>query len=791
MTPKPTAWGTRRRAGNVPVGPLTALLWLAVAWLPTAAAWGQFRAPEPLTQMRVELPIFDPSGGRAGRQGFTLAAEFSGLFGVGYAGVVIDLQSTGGALPASRQLVLRLTPLGRHLPANQAVAVRLPIEFPQGQSRVRMQRLFPKWTLGDTFRVEVYEDGLPLAGYAAEVGSTVPTYALQSPVTVMPDEIRNNVLLIDTGVERLPESPVQNLMFGRPSTAWQQTRWDELPTDWRLLRDIDCLVIPQDRLRQYAELGEADGSASADAMATDRERYLAIRDWLLMGGVLVIVEAPERQELQALLGLTLSDGEEEAEAFRGEIATVIAEARNLAASLEQLLVELKSMPPGAAGLPNFNALSPLPGSAQTVPADVPPRPTPQQIESAPAWINTFRESTDAFRADWADSYRGAVGAGHVIGVTSKTLRLPHAAMVLRRSADFRQSRLLTRGVDPLMGDARSGNWLIPGVAEPPVYSFIAILTLFVLLVGPVAYRWTTRGHRSHLMFLIAPSLALLTTVSMFAYSILADGFGTMVRVRQLTWLDGASGDAAERTRLTLFSGISPSEGLRFDAAEELLPYPSGDSQGWRTLPVEVDNARLALTNDGESQRFSPAILPSRTQSQFVTHRIRRRLGHISVTDVTPADAADPNAATVTINNGLPFPLEELVVCTADGRYWFAERVDPGNASPAARIPSIQETSKRLGALFNRFRLNEAVIQTGRSSRGQEIRDLISYINRQVELRAPITDGAFEHWLNDRLSIRGELPAGTFVAVAAPSPDVIPVDGARPVDSIRYVMGTLR
>jgi hypothetical protein len=297
------------------------------------------------------------------------------------------------------------------------------------------------------------------------------------------------------------------------------------------------------------------------------------------------------------------------------------------------------------------------------------------------------------------------------------------------------------------------------------------------------------------MFLIAPTLALLTTVSMFAYSILADGFGTLARVRQVTWLDGASGDAAERTRLTLFSGISASEGLRFDAQDELLPYPSGTSLGWRSLPFEVDNVRLSLTVDGKSQRFSPAILPSRTQSQFVSHRIRRGLGHVSVSGGKPAAAVGSGSAsglaTVTVHNALPFPLRELTVRTDDGRYWSVEQIGPDTSSPADRIPSLQETSKRLGNLYNRFRMIGAVGRTQRGSRGQEIRDLTSYINRQVELDTAITDGVFEAWLHDRLFVRGELPAGSFVAIAAPSSDVIPVDEARPVESVRFVMGTLR
>ena len=104
-------------------------------------------------------------------------------------------------------------------------------------------------------------------------------------------------------------------------------------------------------------------------------------------------------------------------------------------------------------------------------------------------------------------------------------------------------------------------WLVPGVAQPPVYVLVTLLTIFVILVGPVAYRRTTKAGRGHLMFVIAPVLAVVTTVSMFAYGLAADGVSTIARIRQITWVDGATGAAGERVRATYFAPISPGDGL--------------------------------------------------------------------------------------------------------------------------------------------------------------------------------------------------------------------------------------
>ena len=53
------------------------------------------------------------------------------------------------------------------------------------------------------------------------------------------------------------------------------------------------------------------------------------------------------------------------------------------------------------------------------------------------------------------------------------------------------------------------------------------------------------------MFAIAPVLTVITTLSMLGYSIIADGFGSHARIRQITWVDGVTGEGVERpVRLT-------------------------------------------------------------------------------------------------------------------------------------------------------------------------------------------------------------------------------------------------
>jgi hypothetical protein len=735
------------------------------------------------------LPRTDATGVRPAGSGFDATVEVSNLFGVGYVGVVARLNSTIGPIASTRNLAVRLTPVDRHLPANRSLAVTLPVTFEQGQSQASLERAFAKWTIGSSFLIEIFEDGVPLENYTSVIGSPFPGYAIQSPATLLPNETTNNVLLVDTQPRTL-KNPA-NVVFIPPSQAypWQSKSLRELPADWRLLRDIDCIVMDSDRMVEAASAEDEREKDSPGGPAA------AIRQWVMMGGTLVLLGAADPDALGRSLRLRLVQSASEDEAFQAKVNSVWEAARGRASNYQEWMSRALTQPDDSPGLIS------LPFMGQENIANVPPsavrgefvRPTEAQLSSVRRWVADFEKLTASFEFSWGGGYRGHVGAGQIIGLRGSSIDSSLSLDLLRDLVGFQRSSMLRRGVDPMMGDGRARRWLIPGVAEPPVYTFIGILTLFVVLVGPVAYRWTTRGHRSHLMFLIAPALALLTTAAMFAYSIVADGFGTTIRVRQLTWIDGASGDAAERTRSTLFSGISPQAGLRFAAGAEVMPYPSGGRQNWGDLRSELGEVRLRVVVDESAQSFSPSLLPSRTQSQFVSHRIRRGLGVVAMEGLRPFDSGETSTGQdfVTLSSTLAFEVRDLVARSSDGRYWSTDRIGAGEAVTAKWIPKAQDSSKRLGELYIRHRLVGAVSQARRSGGGREIGDLLLYMNRQISRDIIVTDGSFERWLNDNLFVRGDLPPGTFVAVSSPSADVIAVQEAKQVESVRYVMGTLR
>jgi hypothetical protein len=391
---------------------------------------------------------------------------------------------------------------------------------------------------------------------------------------------------------------------------------------------------------------------------------------------------------------------------------------------------------------------------------------------------------------WSDQIRvQGVGAGYLVAIKPvKERETPSNAhwSILAGFLDHRVSPTLRRGVDPLIGDRRFSRWMIPGVAQPPVYTFMGLLTVFVVLVGPIAYRRTAKYGRGYLMFAIAPALALLTTLAMFGYGIFSDGFGTTARVRQLTWVDGRSGHAGERVRSTYFAGVRPSEGMRFAGDAEVMVYREGTGQSWEDLD-RLSTAYLGkVTVDADSQRLDATFLPSRQQRQFITHAPRRDVGYLQL-------IPDPNGIEPPeVSSGFEFVLREAIVRDDEARYWAVENL-PGGEVKVTRPLATRDASKLLGRLYNDYRpLSE--VRESRSSRrsyNNEIYDVVVDINRSLETKVAVNEGLFEFWLQRNIQTNGEIPNGHFVAISDVSPDVIAVEGTEVSSSIRYVFGTLR
>ena len=70
------------------------------------------------------------------------------------------------------------------------------------------------------------------------------------------------------------------------------------------------------------------------------------------------------------------------------------------------------------------------------------------------------------------------------------------------------------------------NWLVPGIGRAPVGSFLILIAVFVIVIGPVNYFLLRRKRRLYLLLVTVPLGAALVTLALFAYALISDGLGS-------------------------------------------------------------------------------------------------------------------------------------------------------------------------------------------------------------------------------------------------------------------------
>ena len=243
------------------------------------------------------------------------------------------------------------------------------------------------------------------------------------------------------------------------------------------------------------------------------------------------------------------------------------------------------------------------------------------------------------------------------------------------------------GVSLVSDNADFWNFPIPGVGLPPVTAFRVLITLFVVIIGPVNYFLLRRWGRLHLLLVIVPASAALVTVALFGYALFADGLGTRVRVRSVTQLDQRRGEAVCWSRLSYYAGLAPRNGLVFSAETAVLPL--------EYMPTDTASFGRDVLWRPE-QHLTRGWLRARTPTQYITVRARQSARGIRV--LPPSDRPD----TLTVENRLGARIQYLLLRSEEGDYFGTGAIATGaTASLAAVDPDEQQGRLRQIALEHR------------------------------------------------------------------------------------------
>lgn len=791
--------------------------------------------------------------------GFRLAASHGELSRFGTLPLRLIITPTGGKFPEDRALSIRLAFAPASVaPSGRAANYELAVQLPAGGSRVDQVHYLPKWFLGGTFGLSVWEAGQPIDGYAGEVGRSdggnysrfdlgeleadwvdsnigqfgwisapgrVPMLAAQTA-----DEVEDlRVLLAGLAPElsrlpmiALPENRLAVLREFGGLAGLTYFTIEELPDHWLGFERCQIWGMSWQTLRA---LNEQNPAASG-----------ALTEHLRCGGTLWLLETPAIEQVAKHFGTKIFPPEppevEEPDAAAAALLTAAGQDpatvgnAPLGSPLIQALASAGLAPHPTTGEIRF----PMKGSTWVMSRAVNEglyfegnlRLRRELFESLRRYASTVDPESEP---RWLTNLEGGlvetdiqtlpVGLGRVV-CCGRDGSIPGSfsqwqAMLMSSGPGI--TTVLRRGVDPVVGDTRFWNWTIPGVAQPPIYTFLGLLTLFVILVGPVAYRTLNRMGRVHLMFFVAPLLAALTTAALFVYGLVADGLGTTARVRQVTWLCDDQGGAVRYWRSTYFSGLRTASGLRFPRDARVEPYHTNQFSNWSQLLGNDPNPLGTVVLSDQSVHFTGGFFPSRQQRQFVAYQPLELQGGLtwlatSSPQSEPATASEtatetvggeavPRAESGSLRSDLTIPLREIILRDLAGDYWLIERLAAGETASAEKLTE-DPASMAVGERYTR-QLPVAQNAGNRGSSPTASRfDLSALLGASYPLRHSLTtartgspESDVEWWLRQHLQTESRLPRGMFLAIADVSEDCVAVPAATLVDSIHYVIGGWR
>ncbi len=217
------------------------------------------------------------------------------------------------------------------------------------------------------------------------------------------------------------------------------------------------------------------------------------------------------------------------------------------------------------------------------------------------------------------------------------------------------------GLSMTDGNPRFDEFTIADVGLPPVRAYRVLITLFVVVIGPVNYWWLRRKGRLHLLLFTVPAAAIVVSLSLVAYAVIADGFDSYLRAFSYTKLDQQRDEAVSWARLSYYAGLAPSDGLMFARDTAVFPFE-------RDAYYQTTIHPLRHLDWTPAQHLVRGWVPSRTPVQFLTVRpyaCQRELRILETTE--PVGCA--------VENRLETKIHHLMLRSAAGDLYYGHDVD--------------------------------------------------------------------------------------------------------------------
>jgi len=572
-----------------------------------------------------------------------------------------------GPTTADRTIRVELSPQSRW--GYDTPAVIHYIEIPEKSARATSIVSVPQRDAWTTMNVEVYEDGVKLDDLSTTVGipsrnrgfwtwsEAIPAILIIDDDAKTHDERQGVVLQRRFGRSKpkggetandLPDVRYLAAYFPNLDASGNQNvpRFDsevtdsdtlqiledlpkvemlppgELPTKWIDFSCFDLIFVPFGDLMRLVD--------------NHPDQWRAIRDWVATGPTLCVYDMPldseHLAELEDLLDIpSMSEPGDVPGEFRGWSSPDPGNADDAIRGLEGAYNRRGNSPPWQTARKN------KPQARMAIPEETP-------------FVSRSVDMGRVFALRTGEPFSpGQYGTGWLlndIGKLNWAWYGRHGMSLHRENENY-------------------WNLMIPGVGRAPVNSYLVLITLFVVVIGPVNYYLLRRKKRLYLLLVTVPVGAVLVTFALMNYALITDGLGTRVRARSYATIDQTTGRAVSWSRQTYYAGLAPSAGLSFPSDTAFYPIDQAPTSR-RYRP----RAERWLAWD-EEQNLTDGYLHSRTMTQFMvvdSHRSERGLRVVE---------SDGDGTAPRVTNDLGADIAQVVLCDASGKCYWAEKIESG------------------------------------------------------------------------------------------------------------------
>ncbi len=611
--------------------------------------------------------------------GLMLTMDMNWVDSSGYRPVRFEIKSITGPVSADRVFTVRFRPKQSYT-RYDSVAVTQVLEIPAGSTSVKATMSVPQLGPWGMFELDVLEDGeyikqLSLGenqGWASWSatnkgdGASPVTLLLSGADTLTGEFMINNPAELMYVQPDNPTSPIDpqivnsapNLSVASPVSGIVSTAptFADLPTRWIDYTGFDLMIVSLDKLQTLSDKHPAQWSA--------------IRDWLHNGGNLIVYGVgnnwEELDKLERLAGLDV--------AKQGDAAAekIDPAARGWNLPLE-VLRKLPLQDPSAGDAPViYGAPQPVAqdagegnsGDLNAAPATPAPS-TPRRPETVPG--------------DKARFITRSAGLGVLAAIRSTDNFNGGGSFpwkwLYNTIGNSRWQWPARYGVTLYGSNDGYWNFLIPGVGLVPVTNFQILITLFVVVIGPVNYYLLRRWGKLNLTVLTVPTGALFLTAALLLYALFSDGLSVRLRARSMTRIDQTIGEATCWSRLSYYAGLAPAGGLVFSGDTAVVPLevqPVAGIEGGPRRSVDWTRTDRSKSNSPLEQHLSEGWLNSRTPTQMITARIRKSAARLEIQPATSSGQPP------LVKNHLGTDIVRLVLTDNDGTTFTAQSI-PQNA----------------------------------------------------------------------------------------------------------------